>query len=109
MAKTPIPKRLREARKWAKLSQTELGIATGMDPSGASARMNQYERDKHVPDYQTLKRIAGVLGCPVPYFYAEDDVLAEILLHLGRIDDAGRTAVLETLRKSAIVGQPVEL
>lgn len=98
MTKTPIPKRLKEARDRAHLSQTELGVAAGMDPSGASARMNQYERDKHVPDYQTLKRIAGVLGCPVPYFYAEDDTLAEILLHLERMDASDRTALLEGLR-----------
>ena len=104
MAKTPIPKRLREARDRAELSQAELGIAAGMDPSGASARMNQYERDKHVPDYQTMKRIAAVLGCPVPYFYTEDDTLAEILLHLGRMDDAGKAAVLEGLKGSAVKG-----
>ncbi|MBF0135993.1 MAG: helix-turn-helix transcriptional regulator [Magnetococcales bacterium] len=101
MAKTPIPERLKEARKRAEFSQTELGVAAGMDPSGASARMNQYERDKHVPDYQTLKRIAGVLGCPVPYFYAEDDTLAEILLHLGRLDESGKAALLEELRKAS--------
>ncbi|MEO5330170.1 MAG: helix-turn-helix domain-containing protein [Magnetococcus sp. THC-1_WYH] len=104
MTKTPIPKRLKEARDRADLSQTDLGIAAGMDPSGASARMNQYERDKHVPDYQTLKRIAAVLGCPVPYFYAEDDTLAEILLYLGRMDDAGKTALLEALKRSAVEG-----
>lgn len=104
MTRTPIPKRLKEARDRAKLSQAELGVATGMDPSGASARMNQYERDRHVPDFQTLKRIAAVLECPVLYFYAEDDDLAEILLHLGRMDGSERFAVLTELRKSACRG-----
>ncbi|MBF0629350.1 MAG: helix-turn-helix transcriptional regulator [Magnetococcales bacterium] len=104
MTRTPIPKRLKEARDRAGLSQAELGVATGMDPSGASARMNQYERDRHVPDFQTLKRIASVLGYPVLYFYAEDDDLAEILLHLGKMDDGERSSVLAELRKSACRG-----
>ncbi|MBF0612999.1 MAG: helix-turn-helix transcriptional regulator [Magnetococcales bacterium] len=97
MAKTPIPKRLKDAREKAELSQTELGIAAGMDPSVASARMNQYERDKHVPDYQTLKRIAGVLGYPVLYFYAEDDTLAAVQLHLDKLDATAREKLLEEL------------
>ncbi|MBF0190260.1 MAG: helix-turn-helix transcriptional regulator [Magnetococcales bacterium] len=109
MSRTPIPKRLKEARDRAELSQTELGIAAGMDPSGASARMNQYERDKHVPDFQTLRRIAVVLGCPVPYFYAEDDDLAEILLHLGKLDDSEKSALLEGLRNSVRRGDSVRL
>lgn len=104
MTKTPIPKRLKEVRDRAKLSQTDLGIAAGMDPSVASARMNQYERDKHVPDYQTLKRIAGVLGYPVLYFYAEDDTLAAILLHLDKLDDTARTALLEELGRRSQSG-----
>ncbi|MBF0295595.1 MAG: helix-turn-helix transcriptional regulator [Magnetococcales bacterium] len=104
MSRTPIPKRLKEARDRVGLSQTELGVAAGMDPSGASPRMNQYERDRHVPDFQTVKRIAAVLGYPVPYFYAEDDDLAEILLHLGKMDDDARSTVLADLRKSACRG-----
>ncbi|MBF0178407.1 MAG: helix-turn-helix transcriptional regulator [Magnetococcales bacterium] len=102
MARTPIAKRLKEARDRLNLSQTDLGIAAGMDPSGASARMNQYERDKHVPDFQTMKRIAAVLGCPVPYFYAEDDTLAAILSHMGRMDDAGKAAILEMLKRAGV-------
>lgn len=104
MTRTPIPKRLKDAREQAGLSQAELGVAAGMDPSGASARMNQYERDRHVPDFQTLKRIASVLGYPVLYFYAEDDDFAEILLHLGRMDDRGRSTLLAELRKSSSRG-----
>ena len=102
MARTPIPRRLLEVRTRAKLSQTELGVAAGIDPSVASARMNQYERDKHVPDYQTLKKIAGVVGCPVPFFYAEDDVLAGILLHLGSLDRSRKETLLEGLQKGVL-------
>ncbi|HGH8161022.1 TPA: helix-turn-helix domain-containing protein, partial [Vibrio cholerae] len=43
----PIPLRLKEARKKAKLSQKALGVRIGMDESSASPRMNQYEKGKH--------------------------------------------------------------
>ena len=99
MAKTPIPNRLQEARKRAKLSQANLGVAAGMDPSGASARMNQYERDTHVPDYQTMKRIADVLEIPVPFFYTEDDTLAETLLHIGNMESIDLIALRDDLKQ----------
>lgn len=75
-----LAKRLREARLKAGLSQERLGVLAGIDEMSASARMNQYERDKHAPDWLTVQRLAGVLQVPVAYFYAEDDALAEMLL-----------------------------
>ena len=77
--KNPVAKRLKEARILANLSQKGLGIAAGIDEFSASARMNQYEVGKHVPDFLTLKHIAKVLGCPVALFYAEDNDLAEMI------------------------------
>jgi len=77
--KSPISQRLREARSNADLSQKSLGIKAGIDQFSASARMNQYETDKHVPDFGTIKRIAKVLKLPTAYFYCEDDELAEVI------------------------------
>lgn len=74
--KTPITKRLREARKEAGISQKKLGIAAGIDEFVASARMNQYETGKHIPDFAMLDRIAKVLKVPTAYFYTKDDELA---------------------------------
>ncbi len=54
-------------------------MEAGIDEFSASARMNQYETGKHVPDFLTLKRIAMVLNVPVAYFYCEDDRLAELV------------------------------
>ena len=51
----------------------------GIDQFSSSARMNQYETDKHVPDFGTIKRIAKVLKIPTAYFYCEDDELAEVI------------------------------
>jgi len=76
---SPLPKRLKEARLAAGLSQKDLGIKAGIDEFSASARMNQYETGKHTPDFLILKRIAEVLNVPTAYFYTEEDKLAEII------------------------------
>lgn len=76
---SPIPKRLKEARLAAKLSQKKLGIAAGMDEFSASARMNHYEMGRHTPDYSILKRLSEILNISPAYFYAENDQLAEII------------------------------
>lgn len=73
---SPVPQRLKEARERAGLSQRELGLRAGMDPGSASARVNQYERGRHTPDFGTLASIAQVLNVPVAYFYAVEDGLA---------------------------------
>ncbi|MCG9707455.1 MULTISPECIES: helix-turn-helix domain-containing protein [Pseudoalteromonas] len=83
---SPTPLRLKEARKAAGYTQQQLGIALGMEPNTASARMNQYEKGKHAPDFTTMKRIADELGVPVAYFYCEDNTLAELIRALGKLD-----------------------
>jgi len=77
--KSPISMRLKEARLEAGFSQKSLGIKAKIDQFSASSRMNQYETDKHVPDYGTISRIAKVLGLPTAYFYCEDDRLAQVI------------------------------
>jgi transcriptional regulator with XRE-family HTH domain len=92
MDKSPLCKRLKEARLAAGLSQKELGIAAGMDQFSASARMNHYERGRHTPDYSVLKRIASVLKLPVAYFYAENDemaVMTKLFHRLKKAEQAG--------------------
>ncbi|HIF9250977.1 MULTISPECIES: helix-turn-helix domain-containing protein [Photobacterium] len=79
---TPIPIRLKWARKAAGYTQQQLGMELGMDPNTASARMNQYERGKHTPDYQTMQRIGKVLKVPTAYFYCDDDRIAMKLIEL---------------------------
>lgn len=79
MSKSPVGKRLKEARIAAGLSQKSLGIAAGIDEFSASARMNQYETGKHTPDFSTLYLIAKVLKVPVAYFYADTESLAYMI------------------------------
>ena len=80
-AKYPVfALRLAQARERSGLSQTQLGVLAGMDPSVASPRINQYERGKHEPQLKTAKRLAEVLGIPPAFLYTEDELLAELLL-----------------------------
>ena len=61
--------RLRIARKAKKLSQERLWILAGIDESSASARMNQYERGKHVPDFLMASKIAEILEIFQIYYH----------------------------------------
>lgn len=79
MSKHPFPIRLKEARLAKGLSQKALGIAAGIDEFSSSARINQYERGKHTPDFSTLEKLANVMDLPTAYFYAQEDWLAEII------------------------------
>ena len=66
---TIFPKRLRKARLKKALAQFELGVLAGIDEFSASARVNQYERGVHMPNYSTATRLAEVLDVPVSYLY----------------------------------------
>ena len=78
--RSPVGERLREIRTLRGISQKTLGIRAGIDQFSASARINQYEREKHIPDYSTASRLANVLDIPVTYLFTDDDSLAEIIL-----------------------------
>lgn len=96
---SPVGRRLREARLEKGISQKGLGIIAGIDEFTASARINQYERGKHVPDYQTAARLARVLEVPVTYLFADDDELAEIILLFTRCGNRKRAQVRRVLQQ----------
>lgn len=96
---SPVPKRLKEARLAAEISQKKLGIAAGMDEFSASARMNHYELGRHAPDYPTLKRIADVLKISPAYFYADNDQLAGMIKMLGQLNDEQRSKIHQAIKK----------
>jgi transcriptional regulator with XRE-family HTH domain len=93
-----LAKRLKAARLRAGLSQEKLGILAGIDEMSSSARMNQYERGKHAPDWLTVERLAAVLDVPVAYFYATDDDAAELLLAFYALAPEARGRALELIR-----------
>src|ERR1700733_9404444 len=93
-----VAKRLKEGRQRAGLSQKQLGIQAGIDEFSASARINQYERGKHMPDLQTLTRLAAVMRMPAPYFYCEDPELAELILKFSALGRAQRRRLLGSMQ-----------
>lgn len=95
--KTVFARRLREAREATGLSQKQLGIQAGIDQFVASARINQYERGKHVPDLLTAQRLAMELKVPMSYLFEPDDDLAALLRIASQLSAAKLRALLKTL------------
>lgn len=85
-----ICERLKTARLRAGLSQEKLGKLAGIDPTSASARMNQYERGKHAPDYRLMCKVAEILHMPVSWFYTEDEELAKLQAAYFQLDEESR-------------------
>lgn len=98
----PLPKRLKEARHREKISQKTLGINIGLDPSSASGRMNHYEKGRHTPDLQTLKRIAEELDVPLNYFFCESDEMAKFVLLFGHLSKNDKLELLSKLEMNSI-------
>lgn len=96
-----LAKRLKDARMAAKLSQERLGVLAGIEEASASARMNQYERGRHSPEFSTVQRLAAVLNVPTAYFYAEQDDTADLLLRFHRLSAHRREHVLDYLTQLA--------
>lgn len=93
----PFASRMKTAREQLGLSQMGLGVRAGIDEFSSSARINQYERGKHAPDFLNVRNLAKVLDVPTAYFYAEDDNLAELIMLFGKLKVADR----KTLRNFA--------
>jgi transcriptional regulator with XRE-family HTH domain len=90
--------RLKEARMHLGLSQEKLGVLAGIDEATSSARMNQYERGKHSPDTNMVERLARVLNVPEAYFYARDDDLARLIVHVHRANKERRKAIIDYIQ-----------
>lgn len=93
---TWFARRLRQAREHAGLTQTELGLRIGIDPSAASPRMNQYEKGIHEPPHALVKRMAEELDVPLAYFFTEsDERMAEVLAAWNALDARSRKALAQ--------------
>ncbi|MEE9445713.1 MAG: helix-turn-helix transcriptional regulator [Cocleimonas sp.] len=99
-ANSPVGKRLRSARMAKGISQKQLGILAGIDEFSASPRINQYERDKHVPDFSTSQRLAKALSIPVTYLYADDDELADLIKLFSTSQDEIKNKIRSLLKPS---------
>ncbi|MDA6259892.1 helix-turn-helix transcriptional regulator [Escherichia coli] len=95
----PFPARLKQARKKAGLSQKDLGIKAGMDEGSASGRMNHYEKGRHIPDIDMLKKLASELGVPLSYFFCEDELSAELVCLFNNLDEQAKLSLISKLRQ----------
>ena len=93
----PIPIRLKEARKNAKLTQKVLGIRIGMEISSASSRMNHYEKGRHTPDIGTLQRMADELGVPLNYFFCESITSARLSCLIAALNEEQQIELIAKL------------
>lgn len=98
-ADSVLARRLKAARKEKGVSQKTLGILAGIDEFVASARINQYERGKHEPDYATAVRLATVLEVPVSFLYEQDDDLAALIQVCGTMSKAVLRSMIKGLAK----------
>jgi len=96
-----FPKRLKEARLEAGLSQEKLGVLAGIDEMSSSARMNQYEKGKHEPDFSMVERIARVLNMPTAFFYAESDDEAKLLRRFHRLSAQARAELMQRIEEES--------
>lgn len=97
-------RRLKQARLRSGLTQEQLGIHAGIDEFSASARINQYEKGKHMPHLIMGQRLAGALHVPTSFLYEEDDLLAALLATAARLTRGKKKILLanaETLTQSA--------
>ena len=97
--KSPVGRRLKEARLEFGCSQKDLGIKAGIDRFAASPRINQYETGKHAPDYGTLERIGKVLNITAAYFYCEDDNLAILIKNWKKLSKKDQKLILSCVKK----------
>lgn len=92
--RTVFSDRLKQARLRAGFTQMQLGVMAGIEEFSASARINQYEKAVHAPNYDTAVRLSVALEVPVSYLFEPDDKLAEIILAAGKTTEKNREKLL---------------
>lgn len=103
MSKLPInavlAARIRAARKALGISQSEVGRRMGWAPEVASSKINRYENERHLPNFETALELAEVLGVPLAALCVDDDRVAEVNGHLEKMSAAKLDAVLRLCRE----------
>ena len=70
----------------------------GIEEATASARMNQYEQGKHLPDLKQAIRFAEALDVPLAYLFCVEDELADLLMQLYKLPEEQRRLLLGQIR-----------
>ncbi|SFR95975.1 hypothetical protein SAMN04487782_2066 [Stenotrophomonas maltophilia] len=97
-ARSLFAARLKQARELRGIaSQRALGVLMGLDKKLASSRVNRYETEVSGIDLDGLGKLADVLGLPMAYLVAEDEVIADAILALSRMSRKERVRALRAL------------
>jgi transcriptional regulator with XRE-family HTH domain len=93
---------LREARLAKGLTQADLGAVLGLDEENSAApRISRYERGDRMPDLESMEKLGEALGLPVAYFHATNDLVAETLLVMSRLNPEQQRELLGKVRQYA--------
>lgn len=60
--------------------------------------MNHYEKGRHVPDIDTLRRMAAELGVPLSYFFCDDEATAELALLVSKMTAEERIVLIDAIK-----------
>jgi len=64
--------------------------------------MNHYEKGRHVPDIDTLRRMADELNVPLNYLFCDDQKTAELALLISKMTESEQISLIELLKESLI-------
>lgn len=62
--------------------------------------MNHYEKGRHIPDIDTLKRMADELGVPINYFFCETETTAELARLIANMTEEEQAELITKLKKN---------
>ena len=80
-AQAILAQKLKHARLNANLSQTAVGVAIGLDESGAATRISRYESGKYSIPLHMIERLASFYGVPLCWLFSNDPELDRIILN----------------------------
>ena len=80
--------KIKRARKYANMTQRQLGIAMGFSPQTADVRIAQYENDMRKPRPDVFVKLAQALQVPIQYFQPSVSETANIPTLLFQMEQA---------------------
>lgn len=75
-----VPKRLKEAREAAGLSQEKLAQLVDIETVNSRSRISNYESGRFTPPFEFILNVSRLLNYPSGYFYTIDDDFASFIL-----------------------------
>lgn len=73
----------------------------GLDESTARSRISRYETGNIKSPRSAAEQVSTVLDIPLAYFYCDDDRLARLIIAYWSLNDAGRSEVLDLVKRMA--------